>query len=64
MFGSGAKTGKVAIVALLRPILQVQLVGRTVCSVVAVGTIRPSAVVLRAVSVSLLAAATTIWGFA
>ena len=54
MFGSGVKTGKVAIVALLRPTLQVQLVGRTVCAVVAVGSFQPGTVVLRAVTILLL----------
>ncbi len=63
MFGSGAKTGMTAIVALLRPILQVQLVGRAVCSVVAVGTFQPGTVVLRTVTASLLTTATAIWGF-
>ena len=57
MFGSGAKIGMIAIVALLRPILQVQLVGRTVCTVVAVGTFQPGSVVLRAVTTALLASA-------
>ena len=60
MFGNGAKTGMVAIVALLRSILQVQLVGRTVWSVVAVGAILPGTVVLRTVTSSLLAAAPAI----
>ena len=64
MFGSGAKIGMIAIVALLRPILQVQLVGRTVCAVVAVGSIQPGSVVLRAVKTALLTTATTVWGFA
>ena len=64
MFGNGAKTGMVAIVALLRLTLQVLLVGRAVCSVVAVGAIRPGAVVLRPVAATLLATAATIWGFA
>lgn len=56
MFGSGVKTGMVAIVVLLRPILLVPLVGRTVCSVVAVGTIQPGTVGLRAVTILLLTA--------
>ena len=63
MFWSGAKTGMAAIVALLRPTLLVQLVGRTVCTVVAVGAFRPGNVVLRAVTSTLLSAATSIWGF-
>lgn len=60
MFGSGAKIGMIAIVALLRPILQVQLVGRAVCTVVAVGTIQPGTVVLRTVATALLTAAATV----
>lgn len=63
MFGSGVKTGKVAIVALLRPTLQVQLVGRTVCAVVVVVSFQPGTVVLRAVTILLLTAIAT-GGFA
>ena len=63
MFMRCAKTGLVAIVVLLRPTLLVQLVGRTVCTVVAVGAFRPGTVVLRAVKTTLLTTATTIWGF-
>ena len=64
MFGSGVKTGMAVIVALLRRIQQVQLVGRSVWTVVAVGTIQPGTVVLRTVTAALLASATTVWGFA
>ena len=60
MFGSGAKTGLIAIVALLRPILLVPLVGRTVCAVVAVGSFQPGTVVLRPVATALLSSATAI----
>ena len=58
-----AKTGLVAIVVLLRPTLLVQLVGRTVCTVVAVVAFRPGNVVLRAVKTTILTTATTVWGF-
>ena len=64
MLTNGAKTGMTAIVALLRPILQVQLVGRTVCAVVAIGSFQPGSVVLRAVTQALLATVSTIRGFA
>lgn len=64
MFGSGVKTGMVAIVALLRPILLVPLVGRSVWAVVAVGSIQPVSVVLRTVTTALLATVTAFWGFA
>ena len=60
MFMSGAKIGMVAIVALLRPILLVQSVGRAVCSVAAVGAVRPGSVVLRTVTTALQTAATSI----
>lgn len=63
MFGSGVKTGMTATVALLRPILLVPLVGRAVCTVVAVGTILPGSVDLRFVTATLLAAVTTLLGF-
>ena len=63
MFGSGVKTGMIAIVVLLRPTILVQLVGRTVCTVVAVVAFRPGNVVLRAVKTTLLTTATTVWGF-
>lgn len=58
-----AKTGLVAIVVLLRPTLLVQLVGRTVCTVVAVVAFRLGNVVLRAVKTTILTTATTVWGF-
>ena len=64
MFGSGVKIGMIAIVVLLRQILLVSLVGRTVCAVVAVGSIRPGAVVHRIVDSSLLPTAPVILGFA
>lgn len=63
MFGSGVKTGMVAIVALLRPILLVPLVGRSVWAMVAVGSIQPVSVVLRTVTTALLATITAFWGF-
>ena len=63
MLGSGVKIGMIAIVALLRRIQQVQLVGRAVCAVVAGGTILTGIVVHRTVTPSLLTAATTFWGF-
>ena len=60
MFGSGVKTGMVAIVVLLRPILLVPLMSCTLCTVVAVGTVQPGTVVLRTVTTSLLSSATSI----
>ena len=64
MFWSGVKIGMVSIVVLLKPILLVPLVGRTVWTVVAIGAVRPGAVVLRAVTSTLLTTAPTVVGFA
>lgn len=63
MFGNGVKIGMVAIVVLLRPILLVQSVGRAVCTMAAVGLVRPGTVDLRTVASALQAPVASFLGF-
>ena len=64
MCGSGVKIGMATTVVLLRPILQVLIVGLAACTVVVAGTSMPGTVARRAVTAARLTAAATALGSA